>query len=232
MNSHQFRHWLNTLAQIGGMSQMQIARWSNRKDIKHNEAYDHITADFMIEQAKETLNSMSPVLLEPKDQRKVRVISRDELGRFNVNTAHITDIGVCIHDFAMNPCELFNDCDNCSESFCMKGHKDTNDRLFYKRDQTILLLNKAKQAHNEGVYGAKQWIEHHEVRLNRQNKVCSILEDPSVPNGTFIRFSELTNQEGNGPSRLDNNQYRLASNDTEKPIGFNILLTNKEESNE
>ncbi len=43
MNTHQFRHWLNTLAQAGGMSQLEIARWSGRKDVRQNAAYDHVS---------------------------------------------------------------------------------------------------------------------------------------------------------------------------------------------
>src|SRR5713226_5487545 len=41
-NSHQFRHWLNTMAQSGGLSEMDIARWMGR-DIGQNAAYDHTT---------------------------------------------------------------------------------------------------------------------------------------------------------------------------------------------
>jgi hypothetical protein len=40
VTTHQFRPWLNTLAQEGGMSQELIARWSGRKDMAQNGAYN------------------------------------------------------------------------------------------------------------------------------------------------------------------------------------------------
>jgi hypothetical protein len=53
INSHMFRHWLNTLAQEGGMSQHEIARWMGRRRIDENAAYDHISGFKMAENARE-----------------------------------------------------------------------------------------------------------------------------------------------------------------------------------
>jgi hypothetical protein len=36
LTSHMFRHWLNTLAQQGGMGEHEIARWFGRKHSGHN----------------------------------------------------------------------------------------------------------------------------------------------------------------------------------------------------
>ena len=43
VTSHQFRHLLNTMAQCEGMTQSEIARWSERVDDKQNRVYDHMT---------------------------------------------------------------------------------------------------------------------------------------------------------------------------------------------
>ena len=55
ITTHQFRHWLNTLAQQGGMSQMEIARWSGRKDVAQNADYDHRSGFEMAKRARELL---------------------------------------------------------------------------------------------------------------------------------------------------------------------------------
>ncbi|MBL1569869.1 DNA-binding protein, partial [Klebsiella pneumoniae] len=39
--THQLRHLLNTFAQINGMDEFSIARWSGRKLISQNFSYDH-----------------------------------------------------------------------------------------------------------------------------------------------------------------------------------------------
>ncbi|EKD74304.1 MAG: hypothetical protein ACD_45C00005G0009 [uncultured bacterium] len=43
IDTHQFRHLLNTMAQRDGLSQSEIARWSGRADIKQNRVYDHMS---------------------------------------------------------------------------------------------------------------------------------------------------------------------------------------------
>jgi hypothetical protein len=40
ITTHQFRHYLNTIAQMGGLSQLDIAKWSGRVDVRQNAAYD------------------------------------------------------------------------------------------------------------------------------------------------------------------------------------------------
>jgi hypothetical protein len=44
INTHKFRHYLNTLAMQGGLSELDIAKWSGRKDVRQNRAYDHVSA--------------------------------------------------------------------------------------------------------------------------------------------------------------------------------------------
>lgn len=55
VTTHQFRHWLNTLAQEGGMSQMEIARWSGRKDVAQNDFYDHVPGAKLAAKARELI---------------------------------------------------------------------------------------------------------------------------------------------------------------------------------
>lgn len=43
IRSHQFRHYLNTLAQAGGMNELDIAKWSGRLDVRQNSAYNHVS---------------------------------------------------------------------------------------------------------------------------------------------------------------------------------------------
>ncbi|WP_070087340.1 hypothetical protein, partial [Pseudomonas sp. NBRC 111122] len=41
ITTHQFRHYLNTVAQMGGLSQLDIAKWSGRAKVGQNRSYDH-----------------------------------------------------------------------------------------------------------------------------------------------------------------------------------------------
>lgn len=54
-NSHQLRHLLNTLAQRTKLSEIEIAFWSGRKNINHNNNYNHVTDDEMIAMSRKLL---------------------------------------------------------------------------------------------------------------------------------------------------------------------------------
>jgi hypothetical protein len=127
VTTHQFRHYLNTLAQKGGVSQLDIAKWSGRKEINQNRAYDHVTADGMlllVQNAVGNEDMLMSQLSNIEGIKKKVVISRDEYAQLKVRTAHKTDFGVCIHDFSMMPCQLHMDCLNCTEQVCIKGDKN------------------------------------------------------------------------------------------------------------
>lgn len=52
MNSHQFRHWMNTIAQRGALSELLVARWSGRKEVSQNSVYDHVGPLELAEKAR------------------------------------------------------------------------------------------------------------------------------------------------------------------------------------
>lgn len=45
LRTHQIRHLINTLAKRGGLSDVDIAKWSGRTHVKQNRVYDHMTND-------------------------------------------------------------------------------------------------------------------------------------------------------------------------------------------
>jgi hypothetical protein len=54
ITTHSFRHWLNTVAQLRGMGDLDIAKWSGR-DLSQNQAYDHVTPEETLSQIRELL---------------------------------------------------------------------------------------------------------------------------------------------------------------------------------
>jgi len=195
MTSHQFRHYLNTLAQKGGLSQLDIAKWSGRIDIHQNQAYDHISADEMLDMVRESIgdeNAMNGPLSNIEDIKKKVVITRDEFARLLVRTAHPTEYGVCFHDFSMTPCQLHRNCMGCTEHLCMKGDIIRTDRIKQTKKDTEMLLERAKSAQTEGHFGANRWVEHHSMALEILTHTCDIIDNPNVLDGSFIQLSNLT----------------------------------------
>lgn len=197
VTSHQFRHYLNTLAQAGGLSQLDIAKWSGRRDIRQNEAYDHVTSGQMLQKIRDAVGGdqmFGPLAELPK---KV-LIRRDEFARLVVPTAHTTDLGYCVHDYTASPCQLHMDCIHCQDLVCVKGDAKKGALLRQRLDEAKGLMDMAQAATAKDYSGSDRWLDHHRATVDRLTQLCSIMDDPTVPEGAVIQLAAP-----NMPSRLD-----------------------------
>ena len=190
ITSHQFRHLLNTMAQRGGLSQAEIARWSGRVDVKQNRDYDHMSEFEIVDMLRSHDPSlrMDQSLQELVDEiAKKLPISREEFELLVIPTAHVTEYGYCVHDYVMSPCQRYRDCLNCSEQVCIKGdHRISRMR---QRLETIRQLKARAEAEIAGdVAGADRWYEIQKLTESRLSELIAIMEDQSVPDGTIIRL--------------------------------------------
>ena len=191
VSTHQFRHYLNTLAQAGGMSQLDIAKWSGRVDVRQNEMYDHVSADQMVAKIRESIGDESHMFGPLAKLPKNIPISRDEFARLKIPTAHTTDFGFCVHDYTMMPCDRHADCINCNEHLCVKGDEDKAMMVKHRLQDAQKLLVHAEAATVEGYYGADRWMEHHKKTVLRLTQLTEILDNPAVPTGSVIQLSDV-----------------------------------------
>lgn len=189
ISTHHFRHYLNTLAQAGGLSQLDIAKWSGRKDIRQNAAYDHVTPGQMVQKIRDSLGDDSTMFGSLAELAKKTLIPRDEFARLVVPTAHTTELGYCIHDYTMSPCQLHMDCIHCTDLVCVKGDEEKARRLRQQLEEARDLLQRAEEAKKDGYYGSDRWFEHHNTTVDRLSQLCSIIDDPNVPIGAVIQLS-------------------------------------------
>jgi hypothetical protein len=211
IRSHQFRHYLNTLAQMGGLSQLDIAKWSGRKDISQNAVYDHESDRDVLARLRDGIGDemkmFPPLVTRPERAPLLRAEFRCAPGV----AVHTTDFGYCIHDFAMLPCQLHRDCINCDEQVCVKGEEFRERNIRRCRDETRALLAEAVAAKADEVAGADRWVEHQQLTLARLDQLCAIFDDPRVPAGAAIRPSVVP------ASRLEQARLRRLEAGTEKP---------------
>ncbi|MBU0595046.1 MAG: integrase [Gammaproteobacteria bacterium] len=189
VTTHQFRHYLNTLAQAGGMSQLDIAKWSGRKDVRQNAVYDHVTPDQMLQKIRDAVGDENQMFGPLAELPKKVLIPRDEFARLKVPTAHTTDLGFCIHDYTMSPCQLHMDCIHCEDLVCVKGDEEKTQRLRLNLEEARGLQGRAEQAVGEGYAGSDRWLMHHKSTVERLSQLCSIMDDPKVPLGAVVQLS-------------------------------------------
>lgn len=190
LTSHQLRHYLNTLVrQSGRLSENDIANWSGRRNVGQNKVYDHESANDKI--AKLQLAVGDPQLsLGPFSNINKRVfIKRDKFAQIKIITAHVTDIGYCIHDYAQSPCQVHQNCINCNEMVCVKGDKEAETNLRKNQLEYESLVSKAKQMFDSEVLGSAEWYKHQLLTLDRINQLISIIDDPAIPADTVIQLS-------------------------------------------
>lgn len=187
LRSHSLRHYLNMLAQTGGLSSAEIAIFSGRKDVSQNRAYDHMSSDEVQAPISQALKMGFTADIVPAGLRNL--IVRSEFKGIGIVAAHTTDYGWCTHNFASEPCQMYRDCTNCEEQECVKGeeHKEANLRSL--KNETEYLLKEARAALDDEEYGADTWVKHQTKTLERVNALLAIIDDPSVPAGARVRLN-------------------------------------------
>lgn len=188
VTSHQARHLLNTIAQRGGLSNLEIAKWSARADVKQNRTYNHMTEYEMVAMAERI--DPSKALFGPVGEvEKYLPVTTQEFNTLEQAAAHITEYGFCVHDFTMSPCEKFRDCINCTEQVCIKGDATKLARMKERLHKIEKILTKAEKAVKEGDMGADRWLSHHTKTATRLRDLIYILQNPDIADGAQVKLS-------------------------------------------
>ena len=187
LTSHQARHLLNTIAQRGGLSQLEIAKWSGRAETKQNRVYNHMSEYEMVAMAEQLDTSLT--LFGPSGDLAQQVpITIQEFNCLEKGAVHITEFGVCVHDFTMSPCDKYRDCLNCTEQVCIKGDDAKLERIKQRLEQVDQQYQAAQQAIQQGLAGADRWYEYHRDTLSRLSELVQLLENPSIPDKAQIKL--------------------------------------------
>jgi hypothetical protein len=116
-------------------------------------------------------------------------ISRDEFGRLWAPTAHTTDLGYCIHDYTMSPCQLHRNCLNCEDLVCVKGDAKKTARIRERLAEAREQLVHTEEARADGYAGSDRWLTHHADTVERLAHLYAIMDDPTVPDGALIQLA-------------------------------------------
>jgi hypothetical protein len=116
-------------------------------------------------------------------------ITIQEFNILEKGPVHITEYGVCIHDYTMSPCEKYRDCLNCSEQVCIKGEAEKFRRIKERLFEVEKQFEAAQKALNDGLAGADRWYEYHKNTLEHLMELVKILENPDIPDGSQIKLA-------------------------------------------
>lgn len=190
ITTHMLRHYLNTLVRQGGMlTEAEISEWSGRGNIRHNHVYNHISDRDQLTLLRNAVGNPSLGIGPLTNINNQVLIKRDEFANLKIMTAHTTQFGQCIHDYAKLPCQIHADCINCNEHLIIKGDVQSESNIRSMYSETKVLLENAKIAMNEKEYGANIWVDTQTKTLERVSELISILDNSDISNGTVIQLS-------------------------------------------
>lgn len=190
--SHAFRHWLNTIALEGGLSDVELARWMGRK-MSQNGPYDHRSPVQRAMQlgnklrAGESLGPVAEATLSIRDP-----IRREEFISSLHGTAHITDLGICVHPWDSLPCERHGACSDCAELRIVKGDPQALSHASDQLKKTQAELAAAQAEQSDGGVIAGRWVDAHKRAIGALEKILSIHNDLSVPEGTIVQKAKAS----------------------------------------
>jgi hypothetical protein len=189
ITSHQFRHWLNDLADKGGLPVNQQTRWFGRENPRDTQAYQHANFEERLQWVKdgirngEICGTIAHVYFAlPEDERDVFLEGQ-------IQAIHFTPLGLCLHDFAIDPCSYYLNCTRkCSEYLRTKGNQQERHNLIQVQRRTKQALEMAK-AHVEMGNGqmAQAWIRHYEETLVGVEAALAIDDDQTISDETMVQ---------------------------------------------
>jgi hypothetical protein len=179
---------LNTLADQGGLTDVELARWMGRRDPSQNEAYKHGTVAQRVAWAQEMIKS--GMLRGPVAETYHAMHDPIEKERFLetfVNIAHFTPFGVCTDDFALEPCKYHLNClSGCADYLRTKGDQEERRHLTEIRNFHLVQLENYKNAVREETSGASNWVSHAERIVAGANMALAVDDPDTAENGGKI----------------------------------------------
>ena len=197
LKTHMFRHYLTMAGIVAGLSDIELNKSAGRSNSSHLINYKSQSDRDVVALVRNAIASNKPEIAPLANMDARIFVNRSEFANIRVITAHTTEFGHCLHDYATLPCQLHGDHINCNEHVVIKGEVEQEKNLRCLQSETTLLLNKAKEAMTAEEYGANMWVKEHSSKLERINSIITLLADPNTPDGAVVQASGVV-----PPSRI------------------------------
>jgi hypothetical protein len=188
IKTHAFRHWLNTLMSRGGLSDVELARWSGRRNISQNAAYKHGTVEQRVAWAQEMIRAGK--LRGPVADTYHSIddpIEKQHFIETFVNVALFTPFGVCVHDYSIDPCPYHLNClSGCSEYLRTKGDEEEQKNIAEVLNFHLIQLQRSNGAEQEGLTEAGNYVTHYK-QIVEGAKAALAVDDMKSPDGELVK---------------------------------------------
>ena len=186
---HQFRHWLNTMAQQSGLSEEVIAMWSGRKDVQQNAVYDHTPESDKVKQVGFVMSNST------EEKKPIRIITQEEYEDVTgKDWTSVTSTGICTQNLSVSPCNYLNDflshCPLCPE--CVHVNRDQKAIELLEKDLTVqhARLEQVKTCKTLGTnHNQQRWFLMHFKNTAMLEQLIGLMKREDIKEGSPIRYS-------------------------------------------
>jgi len=190
MTTHQLRHWLNHIADKGGLPVELQTRWLGRENARDTEAYRHATVSERLEWVKAGMREGTLSGVKTDVYFELPLSQREAFLEGELQAVHFTAFGICLHDFAVTPCPFHLNCvRGCPDYLRTRGNQKERQHLIQIRAATEEALAAARLQTEHGAGIAEPWVRHCEETLDGIAKALAVDEDEE-DSGASVAFSE------------------------------------------
>lgn len=185
VNTHAFRHELNTEMHRAGLSQLLIDAFSGRTTM--GSVYNHEPVEERTQRVAryhpKTKHSNAAQRLEKVKTNQPLSLSdvRDLHEHDQDRVIHQTHVGICVHNFASDPCPKMGACLTCGKLGCVKGDDVKLANLKEEREDLKRRYDKAIDAQSRDIFGASEWAKKVGMDLYKCDALMRTLENPGEP---------------------------------------------------
>lgn len=189
LSSHRFRHWLSDVADKGGMPVDSIARWLGHENRLATEAYRHATFEERVQWVKQSIRNGQIHGALAEAYFEIPLVGRDVFLEGQIQAVHFTPMGICVHDFAIEPCPYHLNCvRGCPDYLRTRGDAKERRHLLRLKAETEKALAAARQHADEYRTGiAPAWVKHNEETLKGIEAALAVDEKTECPDGMLVK---------------------------------------------
>ncbi|MFT6463600.1 hypothetical protein [Halopseudomonas sp.] len=194
VNTHAFRHELNTEMHRAGLSQLLIDAFSGRTSmgsVYNHESVEERTQALIAVHPSTKWNSHGQRLEMLKTNKPLRLSDVTELD-YNAQDRiiHKTHLGICVHDFSYTPCPKMGACLTCGMLGCVKGDDVKLANIKQERNALQINYEKSLDAEARRLFGASEWRKKAALDLFKCNALIETLDNPERENGDIVWNSD------------------------------------------
>jgi hypothetical protein len=197
---YDLRKYHQTQALLSGISEVVADKLAGRNTGMQSAHYDKRTTGEIVNQSidlfdpNEHYTASGPRVEDQPNSPVERQVFLYE----NSAPKQMTEVGGCVIDWAMNPCEQHGDCMRCGEAVWMKGDTkrlpniqamfDYNNRMRIKAEERI-------ESGNDGRATTRLRDQYQDV-VSRCLMIFEAEQDHSIPKGHIITFGKALSADG------------------------------------